>query len=336
MTLPRGVLVLFGVIAAYAAVAAAAWPAVYADMFGYYLQQVKIMPPALLILAPAVALVARRGAPLAYLTEQLRGGIARVAVTVVVFCIGITAFTTYKLAIPDLVPFYADPFFADLDAALHGGNPGEFVHTLLPDFLQYPLGFLYGPVWFLYWFGTITAVAFAGSTKLRLRYFWSMALAIIVLGTLFAIVFSSVGPILYERVYNVDRFPALMAMIKESAIGNYMATASGYLYDTYLSGRIRMGAGISAMPSMHLAIVTLNALMLTRLNRVLGGIAWAYVAAILLGSVFLGWHYAIDGYVSIAVVAIIWVTVGRVIGRAAAPVPAVATPPASAEPSARA
>jgi hypothetical protein len=33
--------------------------------------------------------------------------------------------------------------------------------------------------------------------------------------------------------------------------------------------------------------------------------------------VFLGWHYAIDGYLSIAVVATIWWAAGRVTGRSA-------------------
>src|SRR5690606_4200634 len=121
-----------------------------------------------------------------------------------------------------------------------------------------------------------------------------------------AIALSSVGPVLYERIYGIDRYSALMAMIDGSAVGDYMRQASGYLFGNYQSGGHRPGTGISAMPSMHLAVVTLNAHMLTRLNRWLGALGWTYAAAILLGSVYLGWHYAVDGYLSIAVVTLIW------------------------------
>ncbi|TIN21837.1 MAG: hypothetical protein E5Y31_19780 [Mesorhizobium sp.] len=36
-----------------------------------------------------------------------------------------------------------------------------------------------------------------------------------------------------------------------------------------------------------------------------------YVALILFGSVYSGWHYAIDGYVSIALVILIWWITGK-------------------------
>jgi membrane-associated phospholipid phosphatase len=106
-----------------------------------------------------------------------------------------------------------------------------------------------------------------------------------------------------------------------------MAEASGYLYASYQTGDSAMGTGISAMPSMHLAIVTLNACMLTSLNRHVGVLAWIYVALIQLGSVYLGWHYALDGYFSIAAVGLIWWGVGRVttrLGVATRPQPATA------------
>jgi len=67
----------------------------------------------------------------------------------------------------------------------------------------------------------------------------------------------------------------------------------------------------TAMPSMHVAVVTLNALMLSHINRYVGALGWLYAAIILLTSVYLGWHYAIDGYVSIAGVSGIWWICGR-------------------------
>jgi hypothetical protein len=39
----------------------------------------------------------------------------------------------------------------------------------------------------------------------------------------------------------------------------------------------------------------------------------AYAAVILFGSIYLGWHYAVDGYVSIAVTYLIWRFSGHII-----------------------
>ncbi|RTL93777.1 MAG: hypothetical protein EKK31_31615 [Hyphomicrobiales bacterium] len=60
------------------------------------------------------------------------------------------------------------------------------------------------------------------------------------------------------------------------------------------------------MPSMHVAIATLNAFYLARLNRWLGLAGWAFAIFILFGSIYTGWHYAADGYISMLVVAVIW------------------------------
>ena len=81
---------------------------------------------------------------------------------------------------------------------------------------------------------------------------------------------------------------------------------AGYLLDNYNAGTPALGTGISAMPSMHVAIATLNALMLSSLGRWQAVAGWAFAAIILFGSVYTGWHYAIDGYVSMLVVGVIW------------------------------
>jgi hypothetical protein len=303
-------------VAIYALGAAALSPDAYSGMILLYAGQMRVFS-LLLVGLPLAALFLRPHAPTAFMIDLARRNALRFLTIFAGICVGLAAFTTYKLAIPNLVPFYADPFLADLDAWLHGGNPGEFVHVLLPSWAQYPLGWLYGPAWFLLWFGLMAFVAMHDSRDLRRRYFWSMSLTVCLLGTATAMLFSSVGPVLYEPIYHTDRFAALMAAVRDSAIGDYMQQASGYLLTNYQAGGYEMGTGISAMPSMHLAIVTLNAHMLGSLNRMAGALAWLYAALILVGSVFLGWHYAIDGYLSIAVVSVIWWAVGRMCSGAA-------------------
>lgn len=73
-----------------------------------------------------------------------------------------------------------------------------------------------------------------------------------------------------------------------------------------------MFGGISAMPSLHVATAVLFALTAWRIHWVLGVLFWFYALVIQMGSVHLGWHYAVDGYVGATVALVIWWGVARV------------------------
>ena len=55
-------------------------------------------------------------------------------------------------------------------------------------------------------------------------------------------------------------------------------------------------------------------LLARRAHRWLMVAAIAFCAVVLFGSVHLGWHYAVDGYFSIAATVVIWKIVGYVLG----------------------
>jgi membrane-associated phospholipid phosphatase len=66
-----------------------------------------------------------------------------------------------------------------------------------------------------------------------------------------------------------------------------------------------------AMPSMHITVVALYAMFFWREGgwRRWGSIAFAVL--IFLGSLYSGWHYAIDGYVGVSLAALcMWLTRG--------------------------
>ncbi|MCY1310989.1 PAP2 superfamily protein [compost metagenome] len=71
------------------------------------------------------------------------------------------------------------------------------------------------------------------------------------------------------------------------------------------------------MPSVHVALVVLNAYFLSSLNRWLGVAGWVYAGFILFSSVYTGMHYAVDGYVSIMTVSLIWWLTGRFVAEPA-------------------
>jgi membrane-associated phospholipid phosphatase len=73
--------------------------------------------------------------------------------------------------------------------------------------------------------------------------------------------------------------------------------------------------GISAMPSMHVTIATLNALLCWRIDRRLGVAASAFAVLIFLGSIMLLWHYAVDGIAGVFIACLCWSAAGALVQR---------------------
>jgi membrane-associated phospholipid phosphatase len=71
---------------------------------------------------------------------------------------------------------------------------------------------------------------------------------------------------------------------------------------------------------MHVALITMNALFAWEWKRRLGLVAFAYVGFVALSSVYLGWHYAIDGYAAIVITVVVYAAIRRwATGKTSAP-----------------
>jgi hypothetical protein len=64
--------------------------------------------------------------------------------------------------------------------------------------------------------------------------------------------------------------------------------------------------GISAMPSMHNGSALLFVLAGYQVSRFAGHLLSAHTILIFIGSVHLGWHYAVDSYLAWALTLVIW------------------------------
>ncbi len=72
--------------------------------------------------------------------------------------------------------------------------------------------------------------------------------------------------------------------------------------------------GVSAMPSMHVATTILFFLLAFAAGkRRLGWFLVGFSLAIFLGSVLLGWHYAVDGYLGALIAYACWKLAGRIV-----------------------
>jgi hypothetical protein len=69
------------------------------------------------------------------------------------------------------------------------------------------------------------------------------------------------------------------------------------------------------MPSMHVGVAVLLAIFGWKRHRLLGLGFSAFALVIFLGSIHLGFHYAVDGYVAAIMVVVIWWISGRIARR---------------------
>jgi membrane-associated phospholipid phosphatase len=88
-----------------------------------------------------------------------------------------------------------------------------------------------------------------------------------------------------------------------------------YLLQNYIAGDTQHLSGISAFPSMHVSMAFIFLLLSSYYNKTVFTGFLVFFLFIMIGSVFLGWHYAVDGYFSILSTWFIWVLSGRVVRR---------------------
>ncbi|MBE0437115.1 MAG: phosphatase PAP2 family protein [Methylomicrobium sp.] len=227
-----------------------------------------------------------------------------------------SSFTFMKAMIPVLMPYTWDPLLVYWDRWLHGGTePWRLLAPLLHrPWLTSAINFAYN-LWFFIMYGVFCWQAFdQRRPDLRMRYLLSFFLNWALIGTFAATLFSSVGPVYYHLVYGEPSpFAPLTAYLKEvSAIMPVWAVdVQEQLWADYRSNTVGLGSGISAMPSMHLASTFLMTLLAFEYSRIAGWIAVFYTFVIFIGSIHLAWHYALDGYVGIAMSWLVWQLAGR-------------------------
>ncbi|HWA51320.1 MAG TPA: phosphatase PAP2 family protein [Dongiaceae bacterium] len=235
-------------------------------------------------------------------------------------------FTVIKASIPSLAPFTWDQPFEALDRWLHGGvAPWELLQPLLGrPLITHAINWAYN-----FWFYFLSLIwvwqAFQSrDNRLRLRFFLALILGWILLGNVAATLFSSAGPCYFGRITGLaDPYAPLMAYLHgvDKVHTIWALGAQEMLWNNYSLRDVTLGSGISAMPSMHVAIATLFALVCWHTKRWLGVVMTIYAVIIMLGSVHLGWHYAIDGYAGAAGMLVIWWAVGRLVDRIGDPRP---------------
>ena len=228
----------------------------------------------------------------------------------------VSVFSGLKMAIPFFQPFSWDPLFDLWDTRLHGGTrPWRLLQPLLgrPAITSF-VSVLY-QLWFFVTFSVLLWQAFSTARpRLRMQFLIAFVLTWALLGNLLATLLSSGGPVYFGRITGFDDpYAPLLAYLQQAAESYqvFVLQAQDLLWSTYSAQEETLGGGISAMPSMHVASTFLSVLVAWRTSRAFGIVMLLYLLAILIGSVHLAWHYALDGYVALPLTAALWWVAGR-------------------------
>ncbi len=228
----------------------------------------------------------------------------RLAVLLVCDTFLVVVYLTLKQFTPILNPGLCDQELIVLDQLIHFGyNPYPDWVALWPGrSMTHGIQILYTA-----WFGLkipIFAYFMFRSTPRSIQFFSSYFLLFIIAGSI-AIALPSLGPYCVIRHQTID---AERAGTPSDLAFKYASRWYDRVLQDHTAYQRNSIGGLAAFPSLHVGMVALAALFFCKTRR----IRWLFLIywfIIQFGSVYLGWHYAIDGYFStLLVVVIVWAT----------------------------
>lgn len=151
--------------------------------------------------------------------------------------------------------------------------------------------------------------------RIRRRFFLCFTLSWSLIGGVLATLFASYGPCFLEPLGGNAHFADQMAYLRaaDAQIPVMTLPVQDMLLAKFHEQANGLGSGISAMPSMHIAIAFLFYLAIRDVSKRLGRFFFGFFVVIWVASVHLAYHYAVDGLVSVVVVSLLWRLSGRLI-----------------------
>jgi hypothetical protein len=234
------------------------------------------------------------------------------------FMLLLPSFNAFKQRILPQAGFRYDADLAAVDRALFGGDPGLWLHQMLgsPGTTLFLDAAYHG--WFVPTTLGLCVVGLCAGTRTRGQYMLAYAAIWIILGSLFAWLVPAAGPAFYQALVGpagAEPFRAVHEQLAVTGDARFLTSLGNqaYLRENFASPSLALGGGISAIPSIHNAMATLFAVASFRVHRLLGFIMLGFAMLIWIASVYLNWHYAIDGIVGAAGAIALWFGAGWIV-----------------------
>ena len=234
-------------------------------------------------------------------------------------------YSTFKQIVIPTSDYWAGPYLASVEyTMLFHHHAWEITHGILPVAAGYWLDQIY-QLWFVLVVTSVLACSYLSGDPLhRCRFVLCFSSTWIITGTVLAYLIPASGPVYFGDFQTVtDPFLTLKAQLAADDLALRQSYGTGLqalkgqamLLEQLKTHNIFPGGGISAMPSMHNAVSVLLACAAYSINRWFGWIMILFATLIFVGSVHLGWHYALDGVVAAAISIGIWLSSNRIIER---------------------
>lgn len=230
-----------------------------------------------------------------------------------------------KMLMPLSFPFAWDDSFAAMDRFIFlGRQPWTLTHAVFGSVGATVVIDRIYTLWVLLLSFAIVGFALFSPRRLRAQFFLSLTFGWILLGVVGGYLLSSAGPC-YAALVGASSAPEFALLMERLRDYSETRTTLGavewqqVLWRAHETRGYGFGMGISAMPSLHNAVAILYALALSPYGRKTSIAVWTFAATIFIGSVHLGWHYAVDGILAGAVMVLVWKLAAKYLDRRAYP-----------------
>lgn len=246
-------------------------------------------------------------APLRTVKERLVERAPLLVLPALIFPLFLASFTATKTAIPFLVGYTWDPFWAQADRLIFGDDAWRIAHHWLGGGATTVFQWFYVVGWGAALIFVFPFVALNASAKFNAKFYTAMMTTWFIGGFVLAYLLSAAGPVFAHLVNSngANHFTDLQRFLNSSlASGSPIRLTQAYLASALESHVAVKGGGISAMPSMHVAVVSIYVISARRTLWFVPALLFWIV--IFICSAYFGYHYWIDGVVAAAVAGCCW------------------------------
>lgn len=230
-----------------------------------------------------------------------------------IFPLFLGGYTWAKSSIPFAVGYGWEKFWADADYLWFGMDAWRWSHAIMPAIFAPAWSFFYAAIWGFSLLLSGVAISVFSSRRFAATFFTAMMLSWLIGGIAMAYAISAAGPV-FAHLADPDlaaRFMPLRAELARILPHDDTILRSQRYLVAAMKGRVAVkGAGISAMPSMHIATVTILVLAAWRSAWIVPAVLFA--ALTFFGSIYVGYHYAVDAPVAVLVALLCWTAARRI------------------------